>query len=234
MSIKYVLFDLDGTLLPMDQNVFVKVYFGKIVEKFTPLGYEPERLIDTIWKGIKAMVKNDGSVINESLFWESFVEEYGEEKLKDRPYFDEFYHIEFDEVKSACGYNPEAAATVRAIKDRGLKVALATNPVFPTLATEKRISWAGLKPEEFELYTTYQNSNYCKPKPEYYMSVLKQLGANPEECLMVGNDVSEDMVTEAMGMKVFLLTDCLINKENKDISRYPQGSFKELLEFIDQ
>ena len=49
---------------------------------------------------------------------------------------------------------------------------------------------------------------------------------------MVGKDVTEDMIAGELGMKVFLLTDCIINKENKDISVYPNGSFKEALEYI--
>ena len=59
------------------------------------------------------------------------------------------------------------------------------------------------------------------------------MGVTPDECLMVGNDVSDDMVAEQLGMQVFLLTDCLINKENKDISAYPQGSFDELITYIE-
>lgn len=50
---------------------------------------------------------------------------------------------------------------------------------------------------------------------------------------MVGNDVGEDMIAQTLGMKVFLLTDCLINKEDTDISVYPHGSFDELLAYID-
>ena len=46
---------------------------------------------------------------------------------------------------------------------------------------------------------------------------------------MVGNDVGEDMVVEALGMQVFLLTDCLINTQKKDITAYPHGSFEQLL-----
>lgn len=46
---------------------------------------------------------------------------------------------------------------------------------------------------------------------------------------MVGNDVTEDMVASETGMQVFLLTDCLINKERKDISVYPRGSLLTLL-----
>jgi hypothetical protein len=40
------------------------------------------------------------------------------------------------------------------------------------------------------------------------------------------------MVAAELGMKVFLLTDCIINKNGEDISRYPHGSFSDLREFI--
>lgn len=36
----------------------------------------------------------------------------------------------------------------------------------------------------------------------------------PKNVLMVGNDVRDDMSAADVGMKVFLLTDCLINKKN--------------------
>ena len=83
MSIKAVLFDLDGTLLPMDQEVFIKAYFKGLSGKLIPLGYAPEQLIDTIWKGTAAMIKNDGSKLNEELFWEVFAGVYGEKGLEE-------------------------------------------------------------------------------------------------------------------------------------------------------
>ena len=54
-----------------------------------------------------------------------------------------------------------------------------------------------------------------------------------ENCLMVGNDVGEDMVAENLGMKVFLLTDCMINKDNIDITRYSHGTFDDLKKHIE-
>ena len=121
---------------------------------------------------------------------------------------------------------------MRAIKEMGLRVALATNPIFPAVATESRIRWAGLEPEDFELYTTYESNGYCKPNPAYYREVAAKLGVDPAQCLMVGNDVEEDMeAAEQTGMRVFLLTDCLINRENRDISAYPHGSFSQLMVF---
>lgn len=232
MSIKAVLFDLDGTLLPMDQDAFVKYYFGLLVKKLAPFGYDPTTLVDAIWAGTKAMVKNDGSKTNEEAFWDDFAGRYGEHVREHLPIFEDFYANEFQGAKASCGFNPKAAEAVAKIKEMGFRVALATNPLFPSVATESRINWAGLNKDDFEFFTTYENSCYCKPNPNYYKEVVEKLGLKPEECLMVGNDVTEDMITETLGMKVFLLTDCLINKEEKDISMYPNGSFDELVEYV--
>jgi FMN phosphatase YigB (HAD superfamily) len=100
------------------------------------------------------------------------------------------------------------------------------------MATERRIAWAGLSTSDFELYTTYENSRFCKPNPDYYRDVMQKMGVCPEECLMVGNDVAEDMIAAALGARVFLLTDCLINSKNADISIYPRGSYNDLIAFI--
>lgn len=234
MTIKAVLFDLDGTLLPMDQDLFTKGYFKLLAKKLAPLGYLPEELTAAIWKGTGAMVRNDGQRRNEEAFWNAFSQTYGEDVRKDEPVFNEFYGNEFQQAKECCGYNPKAAEAVRTIKEMGFRTALATNPIFPAIATESRIRWTGLEPEEFEFYTTYEDIGYCKPNPNYYMEVAKRIGLKPEECLMVGNDVTEDMVAETIGMQVFLLTDCMINREDKDISAFRHGSFPELIETMAQ
>ena len=235
MKITTILFDLDGTLLPMDNDEFTKGYFKLLVKKLAPYGYEPQKLIDGIWSGTAAMVKNDGTKSNEQAFWEKFSEIFGEKARTDKPLFDEFYEKEFQSAKAICGFNQKAAVAVHTIKEMGYRIALATNPIFPSTATESRISWAGFDPNDFELYTTYENIGYCKPNPEYYREIARRLGVSPEQCLMVGNDVTEDMeAAQKAGMSVFLLTDCLINKERKDISAYPRGSFEQLMDFANK
>lgn len=232
MSLKVVLFDLDGTLLPMDQEEFVKTYFGLLAKRMTQYGFEPQHLIKSIWQGTKAMMKNDGIKLNEEVFWEVLVSIYGEQCLENQAHFDDFYHNEFMGVKDICGFNPLAKETVERIKKAGYRVALATQPIFPRIATENRVRWAGLQMSDFGLVTTYENIGFTKPVPEYYKEVCLRLGVKPEECLMVGNDVDDDMVTEALGMQTFLVTDCLINNSGKDISHYPQGTFSDLIKFL--
>lgn len=150
----------------------------------------------------------------------------------DKPLFDAFYKDGFEKVRFCCGYHKNVKEVVEKIKAMGLRIALATNPIFPAIATESRIRWAVLEPKEFEFYTTYENIGYCKPNLKYYQEILDRMDLEPEECLMVGNDVTEDMVAERLGMKVFLLTDCLINKEEADISVYPRGNLIDMIAYI--
>lgn len=233
MGIKVVLFDLDGTLLPMNQDAFIKCYFGSLAKKIVPHGYDKDKFIRAIIDGCDAMVKNDGRSLNSEVFFEVFKKAFGERVEADMYLFDEFYENDFDrEVRRSCGFNEQACPTVREIRAMGYRVVLATNPLFPSKATESRISWAGLEPSDFELYTTYDNSRYCKPNLDYYRDIVNRIGVLPEECLMVGNDVDEDMIAENIGMKVFLMPTELLNRTNKDITKYPQGDFSSLIEYI--
>jgi len=229
---KAVFFDLDGTLLPMDQDLFIKTYLKHLAIKLAPIGYESEKLLKAMWLGVGAMVKNDGAMTNEKRFWEVFCSFFGENAVDDMPYFEEFYRTDFIKAKTACGFEPKAAEAVRELKRRGYRIILATNPVFPSVATENRIRWAGLETEDFELFTTYEDYSFCKPSLDYYKEILEKTGLKAEECYMVGNDVSEDMVARDLGMDVFLITKCLLNKNNEDINNYPNGDFDDLLRFI--
>ena len=231
--IKAVLFDLDGTLLPMDEKIFIKDYFSALIKKISPHGYDPDQLVSGVWKATKSMMTNNGENFNEHVFWEDFSKIMGEEILEHMPLFEDFYNNDFDLLSTSCGYNEKAKVVVDRVKNMGYRVVLATKPVFPKAATEKRLKWVGLSPQDFELCTTYENTSYCKPNIKYYEHILTEIGCKPEECLMVGNNATEDMIASTLGMKVFLLTDCLINKEEKDISNYPSGSYDELIKYID-
>ena len=230
MAITTVLFDLDGTLLPMDQDQFVKTYFGLLAKTLTPS--DPDALIKAVWVGTRAMMTNDGSRTNEEAFWDTYCGLLGEDRRADEPAFRNFYENQFEMVRTVCGFNPKAAETIALAKSKGLRTALATNPLFPRIATQARARWAGLNIDDFDLYTTYEDYSHCKPDPRYYQEVLDRLGLTPEECLMVGNDAEEDTAAAKLGMQVFLLTDCLINKNGTDIEQYPHGGFDELMAFI--
>ena len=228
-----ILFDLDGTLLPMQQEEFTMAYFDKLSKKLAPYGYEPKRLIDGVWQSTKAMVMNNGKQTNEQVFWKEFAGLFGDKVYSDADKFDEFYETDFDKLKSHCSYNEQANQTIQTLKEKGFTLVLASNPIFPMTAQKKRMLWAGANPDDFALITSYENSHYCKPNPLYYKEIIEKIGVKPGDCLMVGNDTTEDAAAMPVGVDFFLLTDCLLNNERKDISKYSRGSFMQLLSYID-
>ena len=232
MSIRYIFFDLDGSLLPMDQDQFIRTYMGALSAYMVPYGFDPHHFVKTIWTGTAAMFNNDGAQTNENVFWHNFIATYGPEARNYESVLEVFYRTGFADVQASCGFDPKAPQTIRILKDLGFELVLATQPIFPAIATETRMKWAGLDSNDFKLYTTYENSSFCKPNPAYYQEIMDKLSISPQECLMVGNDATEDLVAEILGMKVFLVTDCLINKNNIDLSGYPQGNLDALLHYI--
>ena len=229
-----VLFDLDGTLIHMDQDDFIKHYFQHIAMYFAKHGYDPVRFTKSMQVGVVAMMTNNGEKLNHEVFWKSFCEAFGEDMTKENAKFERFYETDFDAVKPYCGPKANSNELLQKLREMGLRLVLASNAVYPPIAYEKRMAWGGLTPEPFELLTTYENMHYCKPSLGYFKEVAEKLGVTPEECLMVGNDVSDDMPARHAGMQVFLLTDYLINPKNEDFSTLPQGNFDDLIRYIEK
>lgn len=231
--LKYILFDLDGTMLPMDQDKFIKIYFTELSNRFCPIfKLEDEQLIKAVWKATNSMVKNDGSRPNRLAFWETFSKILGNGVLKYVKDFDDFYMNEFNECKAATKFNPLVPEIIKTLKNKGYTLIAATNPLFPEAAIKNRMGWAGVKPGDFELVASYENFSTSKPNPKYFSEIAEKIKAEAEQCLMVGNDIDEDILPSAqVGMDAYVLTDCLVNRSDADYSEYKHGSMRELLNY---
>lgn len=231
--IKAVFFDLDGTLLPMDIEKFTKGYLYLLSSKLSLLGLSSDIIVGAVWAGVKDMYANDGSNTNKELFWKAFERFTGKSRAGFLEESDAFYDNEFRAAKQFTAENALAKKAVELAGENGRKVVLATNPVFPKNAQEARLSWIGLSSGDFELVTDYESDSFTKPNPKYYLSICDRIAVAPEECLMVGNDVTEDMMgASKAGLSCFLVTDYII-KSDKFEWGGPSGDFKELLEYLE-
>ncbi|MBD5130101.1 MAG: HAD family hydrolase [Ruminococcaceae bacterium] len=229
--IKTVMFDLDGTLLPFVQDDFIKYYFGGLCKKLAPYGYDPGSVVKNVWKGTGAMIKNDGSRPNSEAFWETFRAAFPD-KPDAREFCDEFYTGEFDAVNQCLKHVPNHKPMIERLKSEGAELVLATNPIFPECAVATRLAWVGLSLNDFAFITHYDNSTFCKPNPRYYEELLKKLGRQPSECVMIGNSVGEDILpAKALGIESFLVTEFTENPENVDISEFNRGTIEEAEKF---
>ena len=225
-----ILFDLDGTLLPMDQNDFVKAYLKALCRRYIPCGYEQAAIVKALWAGTEAMVKNDGTCTNEDRFWQCFTTLLGDTAAI-RDTIPAFYVEEFDAVKEITTPSPLARQIVDTLRGKGYDLVLATNPLFPPVGVHTRLSWIGLTSDDFSLVTTYDNSTFCKPFPGYYQEILKKIEKTPEQCRMVGNNPLDDMSAAKLGLDVYLVTDHLENERNLPTDGFAQGSLESVLDW---
>lgn len=234
---KTILFDLDGTLLPMDLTYFSEVFYRELYRELSTLGYLDEEIAAGMGAAMPAMIANTGACTNREIFLSRFAEAVGDNRIyRDEAAICRYYATRFEVVASSCGYESRARVLLDALHREGVPAVLATNPMFPFEATSARLGWAGLSHEDFVYITSYDNSSYCKPNPDYFREILSRLSLSPEECLMVGNNVDEDMVAREAGISVFLVTDSLINLHEADLGQFPHGDFGEaitaVLDFI--
>lgn len=227
-----LLFDLDGTLLPMVQDEFANSYFMQLSKKFRGTGVDTDKLLKTIEKGLMGMVLNNGRNTNEEVFWQIFGREMKMKKVDIIDRFDEFYLNEFNEIITSTSPTGIAKEIIDIAKKKGLRLFLATNPLFPRQATLNRIRWAGLNPEDFLDITTYENSHFCKPNVKYFQEIIRRNDIDLDSALMIGNDVNEDLSISSLGVKTFLVTDCLENKHELELTSDFQGTLRDLKTFI--
>ncbi len=233
-EIKAIFFDLDGTLLPLDQNDFIKKYFKAISIYASIRGIDPERFGKGMMGGIGKMMQNDGSVSNMDAFWNGFSEATGSDGRELISTLDDFYLDGFKNLKEFTTENPLAVEMIAAAARNGRKVVIATNPVFPMAAQLERLSWLGLSPEDVTLVTGYENSSFCKPNPKYYLEICEKIGVAPENCLMIGNDEDDDMKGASMaGLECFLVTDYRIIADNF-VWTGERGSIEQTLRMLER
>ncbi len=228
--IKAIFFDLDGTLLPMDENYFALNYMSMLHDKVKDLGYDDKKkMIKTIYAGCEAMKLNDGSMTNGECFWKYFASVYGEESLADIPVFNSFYGNEFKTSKQFCGENPLARPIVDKARELCQYVVLSTNPIFPKVATVVRASFVGLTFDDFDFVSHYDNCCYCKPNPKYFEDLLQKFNLKPDEVILFGNNTLEDGdCAFQAGIKCYLVGDNII-RDPRATHEYPILKMEEVI-----
>lgn len=201
-----VLFDLDGTLLDIDLASFFTDYFaalGPVIGAIT--GLPQRKALEAVMEGTEAMQAHHPGETNQAVFERTFQAATGVDLSEPEAsaLIDAFYRDDFPGLQGVHGPQAGAARAVAAAVELGLKVAIATNPIFPQAAIAERIRWAGLDISVFETVTSYENSPAAKPHAAYYRDVAEALGVEPTECLMVGDDPVLDLAAADVGMKTF-------------------------------
>lgn len=232
MPINALLLDLDDTLLINDMALFMEPYFRALAKCMAPL-IPMERLMPAILQGTKAMQANDGANgTNAEVFTETFFRQVDTPPDVLMPAFEAFYQQEFQALASLTEPDPMAEAVVNGALAQNLQLVIATQPLFPLIAIEARLAWAGVGTDRYayDMITSYEIMRACKPHPAFFAQVLETLGRQPQECLMVGDSVTSDMPASRMGIKTFWVDRG--RGESYD-GADAQGSLRDLCELLE-
>ncbi len=200
-AIRAILFDLDGTLLDSNMDVFLPHYFKMLSARVAHIA-PPDEFVSRLMQASNAMADNDGRATNEEVFAAAFYPLAGHSRQELEPIFLDFYANDFPSLRQYTRRKPQARQVVQQAFDLGFDVVIATNPLFPATAIEQRMAWAGVADFPYRLVTTYENSRACKPNPLYFEHILETIGCHAETCLVVG-DEDVDMVAAHLGCATF-------------------------------
>jgi len=230
--LKAILFDLDGTLLPIDIDRFLEKYFKALAPSFAEL-FNPKDFLKQVLASTNKMITNlDPTKTNQEIFVDDFYQATQVPPEVFMPIFDHFYANEFSWLGEGISPKPIVREIIKILAEKEYELVIATNPVFPLIAIQERMQWANIGDFAYSLITSFENMHYCKPNIEYYKEIMAMINAKPEDCLMIGNDVDEDLAAAKLGIKTFLVKDFLINRTSKQYTADFEGTLEDLFSFV--
>ncbi len=204
--LKAVLCDLDGTLLDLNLNRFLYNHFSDQIRLISMVSGTP--LVQSAFKFYAIMneltAERTDQLSNGDFYKLRILEEFSldlNDPVLSAPFSHHQEHFAPLRLKRKLKTRPVAGAHhfINTAKHLGLKLILATNPVNPLEISLMRLSWAGFSAQDFCYITHFDNCTRTKPHKEYYQSILEACNLLAEECIMVGNDPSIDILKISQG-----------------------------------
>ncbi|MYL34017.1 pyrophosphatase PpaX [Pontibacillus yanchengensis] len=168
MTIRTLLFDLDGTLI--NTNELIIASFLHTTETYAPGEYTREDVINFIGPPLEESLKT----INPNEDVETMMNTY---RTHNHEHHDELVHA-YDGVRES----------LAKLKEAGFKLGIVTTKLRQTVNM-------GLKLTEiedyFETVVTLDDVDHAKPHPEPVVRAMKALDAKPEETIMIGDNTHD-------------------------------------------
>ena len=227
---KTLLIDLDDTLLLNPFDRFMPAYLKILSEKLAPF-VNPEVMVPRLLAATEQMIKNLSPVQTlEATFDANFYPHLGLTKTVIEPHLTDFYTHEFNQLREVTSVRPEALKLIEQAKQNDWQIVVATNPLFPLIAMETRLAWAGFSRDNspFTFVTAFESMHFAKPNPAYYAEILGRSGWPLQAVGMIGNSLKEDIIPPTtLGLPAFWVDhDIALLPESID-SRVSMGSLKD-------
>lgn len=199
-----LLIDLDDTLLETNLETFVPTYYEALSRYLSDVAPAAD-LISALQAGVGRMMGNlDPSRTLQEVFEAEFYPRLGLEAAPLREKIMKFYREVYPSLGRITRRREGARELVDWARAAGHEMVIATDPLFPMIATAERVRWAGFDPAEFALISAFGSFHFTKSHPAYYAEVLGRLGWPDRPVLMVGDDRQRDLISaDGLGLSTF-------------------------------
>jgi FMN phosphatase YigB (HAD superfamily) len=230
-----LLLDLDDTLLLNPMQTFLPAYLQQLsthLARFAP----PTQMVQALLAGTEEMMQNqrpDRTL--KQVFEAVFYPALGLRPRALRASIEQFYAEIFPTLQPLTRPQPAAVQLVESALERGYRLAIATNPLFPLTAITQRLEWAGLSPQKypFSLIPSYETFHFTKPNPAFFAELLAYLDWPEGPLVMVGDDVERDIRSaQAMGLATYWVHNEQPTSVSSDAAP-AGGPLEDLLSWLD-
>jgi HAD superfamily hydrolase (TIGR01549 family) len=232
-----LLLDLDDTLLRNDVDDFLPQYLGAFSKKAAAY-LDPDRFVKSLLAGTQAMVDNrqPDCTLKES-FDATFYPLTGVDVNSFEALAAQFYAEVFPTLRSLTKPIPQSIKLVKDALERGYRLVVATNPLFPRTAILQRLAWANLPSDQYpyEIITSYETFHFTKPDPAYYAEILARMGWPSDTVVVVGDDLERDIYAgRRLGLPAYWIGQPGKTPANGQDAPTKTGTIEELIPWLEQ
>lgn len=218
-EITHVLIDMDGTLIRQPNPLFFNLFAMGVFFRMREFGTIPE-LIRAANKTKQILLSPHSFSSNEEAFFETLATELRASKEKVKKFMLKFFNADYPFICLFLQTEPYSRTLVDILRVSGRHITLATNPVFGKREIELRLKASNLYLHDFDYFTSWEMMKTTKPHREFFYSTLKNIGAKPENTVMIGNDPYYDLPAHKMGIQTLLVGKNLSIKDIADSIPY--------------
>ena len=232
-----LLLDLDDTLLQNNVDDFLPQYLGAFSRQAAAY-LDPTRFVKSLLAGTQAMVDNrqPDCTLKES-FEAIFYPLTGVEASSFKILAEQFYAEVFPTLRGLTKPIPQSIQMVKDALERGYRLVIATNPLFPRTAILQRLAWANLPADQYpyEIITSYETFHFTKPDPAYYAEILARMGWPSEPVVVVGDDLERDIYAgRRLGLPAYWIHQPGKRPANDGDAPSKAGKIEELIPWLEQ
>lgn len=211
MSVKAVIFDLDGVIVSTDE-----LHYQGWKTLADREGIEFDRTINNRLRGVSRMASLE-------IILEKASKSYSDEGKAEMCEYKNNVYVKLLDGLTSGDILGRADEVLKVLHENGIALAIGSS----SKNTKKILTQIGLI-DKFDAIADGTDITHSKPNPEVFLCAAKKLGIEPEYCVVVEDAVAGIQAAKAAGMTACAVGDA----KSSDLPDHKLGSLNDLIEIV--